>query len=238
MNQERLQCVLTFPVVSVALIYKDHKFIDEELVKFTVQEYAEGNSFFTYINDSPESLSSCCRLSSKISKPQFNFTNGQIGEMTGSKNVITLNFNRIVQDFCKENKYKQGFIQVTDDFYNKFKLYIEVILDRIYKYQIAYNECLYDLYNADLLPVYKAGFIDLKKQYLTIGINALNQCAEFLGIKCDKNEDYKKLCNFIFTTLKENNTKRKTDKLMFNTEFTPCESAAIKMYNRDKKDGY
>ena len=238
LNQERLQCVLTFPVVSVALIYKDHKFIDEELVKFTVQEYAEGNSFFTYINDSPESLSSCCRLSSKISKPQFNFTNGQIGEMTGSKNVITLNFNRIVQDFCKENKYKQGFIQVTDDFYNKFKLYIEVILDRIYKYQIAYNECLYDLYNADLLPVYKAGFIDLKKQYLTIGINALNQCAEFLGIKCDKNEDYKKLCNFIFTTLKENNTKRKTDKLMFNTEFTPCESAAIKMYNRDKKDGY
>ena len=102
-----LQCVLTFPVVSVALIYKDHKFIDEELAKFTAQEYAEGNSFFTYINDSPESLSSCCRLSSKISKPQFNFTNGQIGEMTGSKNVITLNFNRIVQDFCKENKYSK-----------------------------------------------------------------------------------------------------------------------------------
>ena len=25
---------------------------------------------------------------------------------------------------------------------------------------------------------------------------------------------------------------------MFNTEFTPCESAAVKLYNRDKKDGY
>ena len=98
LNQERLKCILTFPVVSVALIYKDGEFLDKDLFKYACQEYSEGNSFFTYINDSPESLSSCCRLSSKISKPQFNFTNGQVGEMTGSKNVITLNFNRIIQD--------------------------------------------------------------------------------------------------------------------------------------------
>lgn len=98
LNQERLRCILTFPVISVALIYKDGKFDDPELYDFACQEYSEGNSFFTYINDSPESLSSCCRLSSKISKPQFNFTNGQIGEQTGSVNVITLDFNRIVQD--------------------------------------------------------------------------------------------------------------------------------------------
>lgn len=236
LNQERLKCLLTFPVVSVALIYKDGKFIDEDLFKYTCQEYAEGNSFFTYINDSPESLSSCCRLSSKISKPQFNFTNGQVGEMTGSKNVITLNINRIIQDCDKAYGLKRngGWKENT----SFLKDYLVDILKRVYKYQTAYNECLIHLYNAGLLTSYNAGFITLKKQYLTIGINGLNQAAEFLGIKCNKNENYKEFCNLIFSTIKEQNTLHRTKDLMFNTEFTPCESASIKLYNRDKKDGY
>ena len=253
LNQERLKCILTFPVVSVALIYKDGEFVDKDLFKYTCQEYSEGNSFFTYINDSPESLSSCCRLSSKISKPQFNFTNGQVGEMTGSKNVITLNFNRIIQDWYNsmkvnvsvEEKYRKsspefiGSLLITDkDLQESLKVYLTEILERVYKYQTAYNSCLTHLYNAGLLTSYNAGFIDLKKQYLTIGINGLNQSAEFLGYQCNKNESYKKFCNLIFSTIKEQNQLHRTKDLMFNTEFTPCESASIKLYNRDKKDGY
>lgn len=243
LNQERLKCILTFPVVSVALIYKDHKFVDQELFEYTCQEYAEGNSFFTYLNDSPESLSSCCRLSSKLAKPQFNFTNGQIGEMTGSKNVITLNLNRIMQDWCRslsQDNITIGnllFIENTS-FQNSFKSYLITILERVYKYQMAYNSYLTKLYDAGLLTAYNAGFIDLKRQYLTIGINGLNQAAEFLGITCNKNDRYKALCNLIFSTIKEQNLEHKTKDVMFNTEFTPCESASIKLYNRDKKDGY
>lgn len=236
LNQERLKCILTFPVVSVALINQDGKFLDEDLYKFTCKEYSEGNSFFTYISDSADSLSSCCRLSSKIEKPQFNFTNGQLGEMTGSKNVITLNLNRIVQDWQNNfhTKMSMGKLQIDAD----LKEYIKTILDRVYKYQTAYNECLYELFNAGMLPVYSAGFIALQKQYLTIGINGLNQAAEFLGMECNKNEEYKKFCNLIFSTIKEQNTLHKTNREMFNTEFTPCESASIKMYKRDKRDGY
>ena len=236
LNQERLKCILTFPVVSVALINQDGKFLDEDLYKYTCKEYSEGNSFFTYISDSADSLSSCCRLSSKIEKPQFNFTNGQLGEMTGSKNVITLNLNRIIQDwhYNFHAKIDMGKLQI----YANLKWYLTTILDRVYKYQTAYNACLYELYNAGMLPVYSAGFIALQKQYLTIGINGLNQAAEFLGMTCDKNEDYKEFCNLIFSTIKEQNLLHKTQTEMFNTEFTPCESASIKMYNRDKKDGY
>lgn len=238
LNQERLKCILTFPVVSLCLIYQNGEFLDKDLAEYAAQEYAHGNSFFTYISDSADSLSSCCRLSSKISKPQFNFTNGQLSEMTGSKNVITLDFNRIVQDFCK--KAERGKIKYTGnkDFLIFLKDYIIHILDRIYKYQTAYNEILKYLQNKHLLTVYDAGFIDMKKQYLTIGINGLNQAAEFLGMKCNKNKDYEKFCSFIFTTIKEQNALHKTKELMFNTEFTPCESASIKLYNRDKKDGY
>lgn len=233
-NQERLKVILTFPVVSVCLIYQNGDFVDKELADFVTQEYSEGNSFFTYISDSADSLSSCCRLSSKIEKPQFNFTNGQLSEMTGSKNVITLNLNRIIQDWCKSI----GGIPTVGNQYDSLKFYLISILDRIYKYQTAYNECLKDLYKAHMLSVYEAGFIDMKKQYLTIGINGLNQSFEFLGGKCNKNQEYQDYCNLIFTTIKEQNQLHKTKDLMFNTEFTPCESAAIKLYNRDKKDGY
>lgn len=251
-NKERLQVILTFPVVSLCLIYQNNTFIDQDMYEFACKEYAEGNSFFTYISDSADSLSSCCRLSSKIEKPQFNFTNGQLSEMTGSKNVITLNLNRIIQDYfidfipsdtlgdpqSRWENSKEWFRENPSRFTEGFRKYIIHILDRIYKYQIAYNSLLLDLYNANLLSTYNAGFINLKKQYLTIGINGLNQAAEFLGIKCNNNEIYRKFCNLIFTTIKEQNQLHKTKDLMFNTEFTPCESAAIKLYNRDKKDGY
>lgn len=244
LNQERLKTILTFPVVSACLIYQDGKFLDEELYQFVCEEYAQGNSFFTYISDSADSLSSCCRLSSKIEKPQFNFTNGQLSEMTGSKNVITLNLNRITQDFYKredlveELRSHYGEGNNWNEFKKLFKPYLIEILERIYKYQTAYNECLKELKDAKMLPVYDAGFINMKKQYLTIGINGLNQAAEFLGMKCNKNDEYKEFCNFIFSTIKEQNLLHKTNELMFNTEFTPCESASIKLYNRDKRDGY
>lgn len=254
-NQERLKCILTFPVVSLCLIYQDHKFLDEDLYQFAAKEYAEGDSFFTYISDSADSLSSCCRLSSKLSKPQFNFTNGQLSEMTGSKNVITLNLNRIIQDY---DKFYYGDIPPKADGspdkhwenqerwsnlwkYTKYpiiKKYLINILDRVYKYQTAYNEILKYLYEKNLLTVYNAGFINMKKQYLTIGINGLNQAAEFLGMTCNKNSEYEEFCRNIFSIIKEQNTLHKTKDCMFNTEFTPCESAAIKLYNRDKKDGY
>lgn len=242
-NQERLKCVLTFPVVSLCLINQEGKFLDEGLADFACQEYAEGNSFFTYISDSADSLSSCCRLSSKLEKPQFNFTNGQLSEMTGSKNVITLNFNRLIQDWAQSYYESMDFMDSADlhIFYapnSGFKPYLENVLERIYKYQLAYNACLEDLYKANLLTVYNAGFIDMKKQYLTIGINGLNQAFEYLGGKCNKNEEYEKFCNLIFTTIKEANKAHSNKEIKFNTEFTPCESAAVKLYNRDKAAGY
>ena len=183
-----------------------------------------------------------CRLSSKLSKPQFNFTNGQLSEMTGSKNVITLNLNRITQDWYKtqqgprEDKDKVVVALASGDW--GLTRYLQKILERVYKYQIAYNEILKYLYEKNLLTVYNAGFINMRKQYLTIGINGLNQAAEFLGMQCNKNENYENFCRTIFSTIKKQNTRHKTKDCMFNTEFTPCESAAIKLYNRDKNDGY
>lgn len=228
-NEERLKTIITFPVESFALIYKDGKFVDQDSADFVAEEYARGHSFFTYISDTADSLSSCCRLKNIVNTKEFNFTNGNLGIETGSKSVITLNLNRIVQDYSKNLDYT---------FLDGFKEYLEDILERVYKYHTAYNELLWDVYNAGLLPVYKAGFINLNKQYLTIGLNGLNQSAEFVGLKCNDNKLYEKYCQLVFSTIKEANLKHKTTKTTFNTEQVPAESLAIKNYNWDKQDGY
>lgn len=406
-NEERLRCVLTFPVESFALVYKDGKFVDEGSARFVAQEYARGHSFFTYISDSVDSLSSCCfkgdevikvcdrngdvfnttlkdfvdynddkvnkdgnshmwdkfsidsynlsgkkekttitgtlkkkytgnmytfitgdnekitvtadhelmvrnnngeiisikaedvaknidsyelvtdimdfkkitkvevtpvvdeivydielrknhyfaanniithncRLKNKVQTKEFNFTNGNMGLTTGSKSVITLNLNRIVQDWWDT---LNGFGDIDNPDYDSLREYLTGILERVYKYHICYNELLWDMYDANLLSVYKAGFIDLNKQYLTIGINGLNEAAQFLQIPVNENERYRGFCRTIFGCIKENNTNHngnfiKADgtntkhRLTFNTECVPAESLAIKNYNWDKADGY
>lgn len=247
-NAERLRTMMTFPVESFALVFKDGEFIDKDSAEFVAEEYARGHSFFTYISDTVDSLSSCCRLKNKVQTKEFSFTNGNLGIQTGSKSVITLNLNRIVQDYFKtiDTNYfgNSGILyqDITEEDMEGFKKYLEDILKRVYKYHIAYNELLWDMYNANLLPVYKEGLISLNNQYLTIGINGLNQAAEFLGMECNNNSNYRNFCRFIFTTLKESNSKANGmfngHKLTFNTECVPAESLAIKNYNWDKKDGY
>ena len=238
-NNERLRCILTFPVESFALVYKDGKFEDEESAKFVAEEYSRGHSFFTYISDTVDSLSSCCRLKNMVQTKEFNFTNGNMGVQTGSKSVITLNLSRIMQNYAGKENTLAKIEWANEPAYRRgFQEYLSDILERVYKYHTAYNELLWNMYDAGLLPVYKAGFIDLNKQYLTIGLNGLNQAAEFLGLKCSDNEDYKQFCQLIFSTIKEQNELHKTKKTIFNTEQVPAESLAVKNYNWDKEQKY
>lgn len=403
-NAERLKTILTFPVETVTLLYKDGKFEDEEMAQFVYDEYARGHSFFTYISDTVDSLSSCCfkgdeiikiydkdnasksisikdfvnmndssindfgnrslkddyyiysynlegipekvkitgtlkksyngkllklstnsssitvtsdhlivvrdyelkenlsiradhvipnkhylmlsfgntvkyeivtsveecdcvdvvydieleknhyfsangivthncRLKNKLQTKEFNFTNGNVGIQTGSKSVITFNLNRLIQMwYRKECDKRDGSFLFDDSCYPSLKKYLTKLTDRVYKYHHAYNELLWDMYDANLLPAYRAGFIDLNKQYLTLGLNGLNQAAEFLGIKCNVNDKYSKFCQEIFSFFKEQNElhKDKTSKhhLIFNTEQVPAEALGVKNAAFDKNDGY
>ena len=242
-NAERLKTILTFPVETVTLLYKDGKFEDEEMAQFVYDEYARGHSFFTYISDTVDSLSSCCRLKNKLQTKEFNFTNGNVGIQTGSKSVITFNLNRLIQMwYRKECDRRDGSFLFDDSCYPSLKKYLSKLTDRVYKYHHAYNELLWDMYDANLLPAYRAGFIDLNKQYLTLGLNGLNQAAEFLGIKCNVNDKYSKFCQEIFSFFKEQNElhKDKTSKhhLIFNTEQVPAEALGVKNASFDKNDGY
>lgn len=245
LNAERLNAVIAMPVETMALLSDGNDIIDKEYKAFTAEMYAEGHSFFTYISDNPNGLASCCRLRNEIEENTFSFTNGLTGIQTGSVNVITLNINRIVQNYfrffptdCNLN----CFLSDKAKGYPFLRKYLINILERVYKYHIAYKTMLYEMEDKGMLTSSKAGYIYMKKLYSTIGINGINEAAEFLGLTCSYNEDYMKFCNLITSTIKEqnklHNIRDKKRPFLFNTEFVPAESLGVKNYNWDKEDGY
>lgn len=227
-NNERTKTLLTFPVEAMSLLSDGKDIIDKEYKDFTAEMYAKGHSFFTYISDSPDALASCCRLRNEISKNEFSFTSGLTGVATGSVNVITLNINRIIQNYYES----------LDDNLISFDEYFIDILSRVYKYHKAYKSLLYELYEYEMLPVYSAGFIDLSQQFSTIGINGMNEAAMFLGINCSDNEDYLYFTESIISIIEEQNRLNSTKNNRFNLEYVPAEGLGIKNYNWDREDGY
>ena len=253
LNEERLNAIIAMPVETMALLSDGNDIIDKEYKNFTAEMYAKGHSFFTYISDNPNGLASCCRLRNEIQENVFSFTNGLTGIQTGSCNVITLNLNRIIQDWYRnipsktvaglipEKKHLVEDILCTSPMWG-FKEYLIDILERVYKYHIAYKTMLYDIEDAGMLTSSKAGYIYMKKLYSTIGLNGINEAAEFLGIECSYNEEYKEFCRLITSTIKEQNKLHnihdKKRPFLFNQEFVPAESLGAKNYNWDKEDGY
>ena len=248
-NKLRTKAIVAFPVETFAMVHNGKDIIDKEYKNLCAEMYAEGHSFFTYISDSADSLASCCRLRNQVDKNTFSPTSGLTGIMTGSCNVITLNINRIVQDCFKNLIHPDDYNELEinacwKDNYGKdnLKHYLINILDRVYKYHIAYKTILYDWEDAGMFTCCNAGYIHIKKLYSTIGINGLNEAAEFLGLKVNNNKDYIEFLQLILSTVKEQNTLHsindKKRPFLFNSEVVPAESLASKNYNWDKKDNY
>ena len=242
-NAERKKTLMTFPVETMALLTDGKDVIDKDYKNFTAEMWSEGHSFFLYLSDNPDGLSSCCRLKNKIGENEFSFTNGLSGVKTGSCNVITLNLNRIIQDWAKQPaKSLEENNNILDKTVNMpgltgFKEYLIDILERVYKYHIAYKTLLYEEEEKGMLTASKAGYISMKDLFSTIGINGINEAAEFIGLKCSYNNDYKDFCRLITGTISEQNKLHSTPLFKFNQEFVPAEQLGSRNYNWDKNDG-
>ena len=216
-NQERTKAILTFPVVTAAMLTEQGKCKDSSFADEVAQELAEGNAFFIYQSDNPDSLASCCRLRNEIADHTFSYSLGAGGVATGSINVITINMNRLVQD---------GRDLATE-------------VSKIHQYQYAYRKLMEEYLAAGMLPVYDAGFISLDKQFLTIGINGMVEAAESQGLTVGYNPEY---MAFVQERLKiifqANQAASKKYGVKFNTEFVPAENLGVKNAKWDKADGY
>lgn len=240
-NKLRTRQILTFPVETMAMVYdpKTNDIIDKDYKDFTAEMYAEGHSFFTYISDSADSLASCCRLRNELAENTFNPTSGLTGVMTGSCNVITLNINRIVQDWYKSLNIGSQFPLT---YHKSLSEYLSKILERVYKYHIAFKTMLYDLEDRGMFAASNGGYIRVSKLYSTIGINGLNEAARFLGMTVGNNKEYIEFLQLILGTIKEENKKHsihdKKRPFLFNSEVVPAEGLGGKNYQWDLQDGY
>ena len=223
-NKERTKTVLTFPVETMALLTKDGDVIDKEYADFTAEMYSEGHSFFTYMSDNADSLASCCRLRNEIQDNGFSYTLGAGGVSTGSKSVLTVNLNRCVQEATRQGKPYLDF--VAD------------VVDLVHKVQLAYNENLKDLQKRGMLPLFDSGYINIARQYLTVGVNGMVEAAESLGLTISDNEEYLNFVQGILGTIEYYNKKYRTKDVLFNCEMIPAENVGVKHARWDREDGY
>ena len=223
-NQERTKTVLTFPVEAMALLTENGDAKDKEYGDWTAQMYADGHSFFTYMSDNADSLSSCCRLRNEIQDNGFSYTLGAGGVSTGSKSVLTINLNR-----CIQQATRQG-IPYLD--------FIAEIIDLMHKVQLAYNENLKALAQKGMLPLFDSGYINIRRQYLTIGVNGLVEAAEFLGIPINDNPKYVQFVQDVLGLIEQYNKKYRSKEVLFNCEMIPAENVGVKHAKWDREDGY
>lgn len=218
-RQERKKELLTFPVVTAALLTEGKGgFKDNAFMHALADEQARGLSFFVYMSDKVDSLASCCRLLNELADNTFSYTLGAGGVVTGSARVISLNINRIGQCGVK----------------------LDEVVDRVHKYLLAHREVLKDYIDAGLLPAYTQGFMDIDKQFLTLGVNGVLEYFEYLrdkkGIVTDK--EYQKYLKELLGFLTMSNKAALSEYgVRFNTEFVPAENLGVKNAKWDKEAG-
>lgn len=223
-NEERTKTVITFPVETMAMLTENGECKDKEWGEFAAEMYSEGHSFFTYLSDNADSLSSCCRLRNEIQDNGFSYTLGAGGVSTGSKSVLTINLNRCIQYAVNHNL--------------DYKEYLSHVIDLCHKVQLAYNENLKELQRNGMLPLFDAGYINLSRQYLTIGVNGLVEAAEFMGLKINDNPQYLEFVQTVLGLVEKYNKQYRSKEVMFNCEMIPAENVGVKHAKWDREDGY
>lgn len=240
----RLIKPLTFPVTTMALVHDDKDYLDLEYKNLCAEEWAKGGSFFCFNSNNPTALASCCRVLNEISENTFSSTTGMTGVMTGSCNVITINFNRVIQNWYRmmDNLNSEWNKERARESLPDLRDYLIEILERVYKYHIAYKTMLYDLEDKGMFTVCNANYIKMSKLYSTIGLLGYFEAAKFLGIETTNNEEYKKFLSLLFGTVKEENKKHsihdRKRPFLFNSEAVPGENLGVKFYEWDKADNY
>lgn len=223
-NAERTRSVLTFPVETMALLTENNEPKDKDYGDFTAEMYAQGHSFFTYMSDNADSLSSCCRLRNEITDNGFSYTLGAGGVSTGSKSVLTINLSR-----CIQHASRNGM---------SYEVFLEDVVDKVHKVQVAYNENLKYMQEKGMLPLFDAGYINMGRQYLTIGVNGLVEAAEFLGMEITDNPKYERFVQQVLGIVEKYNKKYRTSDVMFNCEMIPAENVGVKHAKWDREDGF
>ena len=228
LREERKKELLTFPVVTSALLTEEGKVKDTDLHNFLAKEMSLGNSFFVYMSDRVDSLASCCRLRNELVDNTFSYSLGAGGVVAGSAQVITLNLYRLVREVDDREYIEEEFLNLLHD-----------LIINVQGFLVAHRDIYQEYIDAGLLPAYTAGFMSLDRQFLTLGINGLVECAEYLGYTISDNKEYKRFLARVLDTFSNLNREAyKVYGVRFNTELVPAENLGVKNAKWDKEAGY
>lgn len=165
LSKVRQENMMTFPVMTYALLKTKDGFADEEFAKWCCEHnMAWGDSNF-FISDDINSLSNCCRLKSNIKDlGYFNSVGGTALEV-GSVKVNTINLARLAYENPKEKYLTEVKV--------KTQLCLQAL--DVIRHIIERNV------EKGLLPNYALNILTMQSQYNTIGIIGIYETLQKYG---------------------------------------------------------
>ena len=224
----RQKNMMTFPVLTISLLRKNGKFVDEEFARWGVEHNRIWSDSNLFIDDSVNSLSNCCRLKSNIEDLGYFNSIGGTALKVGSVKVSTINLARIA---LKHPHDEAGYLE---------ELAEKVVLDckvlDVVRHIIKRNV------SKGLLPNFTHGIVDFEHLYNTVGIIGIYETMKVFGYTTTDelgNTFYTKQADDfgkkIFEVLHKVKDEFAADKdYKINCEQIPGESAAAKMQIADE----
>lgn len=211
--------MFTYPVLTYSLLYKDGKFVDEEFAHWCSNHNRRWSDSNFFVSDNVGVLSNCCRLLSDTKKlDAFINSIGGTALSVGSCRVSTINLVRIA--------YESGLDQ---------KKYLRILRDRVLldcKALTSMRHIIQRNIEKGLLPNYRAGALELDKQFCTIGGIGMYEVMDLFGlIDTDAfgyksySDDAVSFATQILDTINEVKDSFECD-FSFNVEMIPAENCA------------
>lgn len=230
LSSVREKNMMTFPVMTFSLLFKDGRFVNEEFAKWCCRHNMRwGDSNFATFDD-VTSLSNCCRLRSDIKDLGYFNSIGGTALSVGSVKVNTVNLARVAYESGGDRDAYMARLRETVTLSLKCLDAVRGIIGR----------------NVDkgLLPNYREGVMDMEHQYNTVGIIGIYETLEKFGMVrfdelgyCSYTDEGLGFAEAILAEIKSAiDAFREDGKVgyMVNIEQVPAERAAAVLMEKDR----
>ncbi len=232
MNKEMERKPLTFPVTTACFATDDNdKIMDQEFKLYI----AEKNLKFGFINiyaGKSSTLSSCCRLRSEQDNEYFN-SFGSGSTKIGSLGVCTGNLPQLAFQI-KMNNWGASYINAREEFLIELK---QLVID-CQEVNQAKRNIINRTIKAGAQPLYDFGYMDIKRQYSTLGVVGLYEALQILGLDIKSEEGQEYVLKILDVINIANKELQKRFKAPHNCEQIPAENVAVKLAKKDKLLNY
>ena len=228
MNEESKRVVHTFPVTTACVSSKfnpetgKNEIQDMEFLDYICKQNSRTGFINIYAGDTA-TLSSCCRLRSDKNNVFFNSFGGA-SDSIGSMGVVCINLPQLA--FKHKNNVEEF----------KKELHDLVILAQEVNYA---KRCLLKTsISKGHLPLYTNGYMDLSKQFSTLGFVGLYNACEILGYDIVTEEGLNVAKSILADMETYNDEVANKYKIPCNMEGIPAENTAKKLADKDRILGY